>query len=99
MDVDTFPYPELSRLPAIQTKICAKLFREHREVREIQLRAGATLKGLEKDKANVEASLAYLRGELQEPECIHCSKKNSGPFRRCFYCQRSLWGFLYELSV
>jgi hypothetical protein len=49
----------------------------------LQLRAGATLKGLEKGKANLEASIAYLRGELQEPECIHCSKENSGPFRRC----------------
>jgi hypothetical protein len=83
MVVDSVPDPELSKPPAMRTKIYVKLFREHREVRELQLRAGATLKGLEKGKANLEASLAYLRGELQEPECIHCSKKNSGPFRRC----------------
>jgi hypothetical protein len=63
MVVDSVPDPELSKPPAMRTKIYVKLFRE--------------------GKANLEASLAYLRGELQEPECIHCSKKNSGPFRRC----------------
>jgi hypothetical protein len=80
MEVD---YPELSLLPETHTKICAKLFSGYEQVRELELRAGATLKGLEKGKANLEASIAYLRGELQDPECIHCSEKHSGPFRRC----------------
>ena len=76
-------FKELSELPATHTKICAKLLRDHTELRVLELRAGATLKGLEKGKANLEASLAYLRGELQVPECIHCSEKKAGPFRRC----------------
>jgi Protein of unknown function (DUF3716) len=76
-------YPELSILPETHTKLCAKLVREHDVVRALELRAGATLKGLEKGKANLEAALAYLRGELQERECVHCSEKSSGPFRRC----------------
>ena len=76
-------YPELSQLPEIHTKICANLFRERKTVRELELRSGVTLRGLEKGKANLEATIAYLRGELQEQECIHCSEKASGPFRRC----------------
>jgi hypothetical protein len=80
MEID---FPELSQLPETHTKICAKLLSEHKQVRELEIRAGVALKGLEKGKANLEASIAYLRGELQEPECAHCSEKRSGPFRRC----------------
>ncbi|KAE9372264.1 hypothetical protein N431DRAFT_239219 [Stipitochalara longipes BDJ] len=76
-------FQELSRLPDTHTKICTRLFLDHRPMRDLELRAGAALKGLEKGKANLEAGLAYLRGEKQEPECIHCSEKNSGPFRHC----------------
>jgi hypothetical protein len=76
-------YPELSQLPEIHTKVCATLFSNHEPIRELALRPGSTLKSLEKGKANLEASIAYLRGDLQEPECIHCSEKRSGPFRRC----------------
>ena len=76
-------FQELSRLPNTHTKICARLFHDHRPVRDLELRTGATLKGLEKGKANLEAGLAYLRGEKQDPECLHCSEKNSGPFRSC----------------
>jgi hypothetical protein len=76
-------YPELFQLPEIHTKVCANLFSQHEQIRELSLRAGVTLKGLEKGKANLEATIAYLRGDLQEPECIHCSEKRSGPFRHC----------------
>jgi hypothetical protein len=77
-------YFDLLVLPDNATDV-AKRINNKAEVREIELRQGKELKGLEKGKANLEASLAYTRGTEPSQPCATCSneKRPRGPFKRC----------------
>jgi hypothetical protein len=54
-------FQELSRLLVTHTEILARLFYDQRPVRDLELRDGASLNGLEKGKSTLEADPAYLR--------------------------------------
>jgi hypothetical protein len=77
-------YFDLLVLPDNATEV-VKRINNKAEVREIELRQGRELKGLEKGKANLEASLAYTRGTESSQACTTCSNKKRprGPFKRC----------------
>jgi hypothetical protein len=74
-------YFDLLVLPDNATDV-AKRINNKAEVREIELRQGRELKGLEKGKANLEASLAYTRGTEPSQPYATCSNKKRprGPF-------------------
>jgi hypothetical protein len=75
-------YFDLLVLPDNVTDV-AKRINNKAEVREIELRQGKELKGLEKGKANLEASLAYTRGTEPSQACATCSneKRPRGLFK------------------
>jgi hypothetical protein len=53
--------PALSRALATASDTHGDLRDDQRPVRDLELRVGASLNGLEKGKSNLEADLAYLR--------------------------------------
>jgi hypothetical protein len=68
-------------LPASRTTKCDAIVRKGR-IRGESLRHGRVLRKLAEGTTNLEATLAYTRGVLQEEECTHCAK-GSGPFTSC----------------
>jgi hypothetical protein len=77
-------YPELKTLPS-KTQPIAKAIFPLPAVRTLELRSGKILKGLEKGKVNLEASLGQVRGTVPSAPCIRCARtvRVKGPFTTC----------------
>jgi len=75
---------ELQTLPTNALQKCRKIFKLPSK-RGIQLRPGRELKGLEKERINLEAALGYKRGDVADMPCPSCSdeKRPKGPFLYC----------------
>jgi len=74
----------LTNLPDTASIVARRIY-SRKEVRELELRDGKTLRNLKRLKFNLEAALGYTRGEEPEEPCATCSTtiKHRGPFKRC----------------
>lgn len=76
-------YPSLAILPSNCTQV-ARRISEKIEIRVLEIRPNKTLL-LGNIKCNLEAALAYTRGQEVEEQCLTCVPKtrSRGPFQKC----------------